>query len=268
MAHISEHLYSFESSSRVSDALDAVLERLSSEAIARNGVFSVGVSGGSLPNVLAATLRHNPRIDFSRWRVVYADERCVPHEHSDSNHGAAVTALFAAIPGINKDNIVAIDAALCTDPAAAADDYSRRLLAAVVDRTHPSTDHSSDPASTSRPLPRIDALLLGMGPDGHTCSLFPGHPLLDERNLLVAPIFDSPKPPPQRITLTLPVVNAAHNVIFVATGDSKANVLHRMVDLHEDFPSARVKPTSGNLYWFIDAGAASSLSAKPLQFKL
>ncbi|GMF30753.1 unnamed protein product [Phytophthora lilii] len=124
-----------------------------------------------------------------------------------------------------------------------------------------------------------------MGPDGHTCSLFPGHPLLEEKTLFVASIEDSPKPPPQRITLTYPVVNNAANVrivsrvwwvarveahldacvqvAFVATGAGKAELIPHMVGIEKrspPLPAANVKPTDGVVYWFIDEDAAAKLS--------
>lgn len=106
-------------------------------------------------------------------------------------------------------------------------------------------------------LPVFDIILLGMGPDGHTCSLFPGHPQINEKERWVTYILDSPKPPKERITLTLPVLNNAHHVYFVATGKDKAPRIEEIVNHTATFPSALVQPTHGELLWFVDKAAMS-----------
>ena len=109
--------------------------------------------------------------------------------------------------------------------------------------------------------PVFDLVLLGMGPDGHAASLFPGHPLVDEVGSLVAPITDSPKPPPERITLTLPVINAAKAVFFVCTGAGKAENLAKILSGAEPpLPAGRVKPAAGSLAWFVDDDAVAEWS--------
>ncbi|NJN96053.1 MAG: 6-phosphogluconolactonase [Anaerolineales bacterium] len=116
-------------------------------------------------------------------------------------------------------------------------------------------------AQVSGPVqfPQFDLILLGLGEDGHTASLFPGHPLLQETERWVAPIFDSPKPPPQRITLTLPVLNNAHHVAFITAGAGKADILPQVFAAGSTLPAHLVQPTSGHLDWFVDEAATAKL---------
>ncbi|KAF0695831.1 Aste57867_13351 [Aphanomyces stellatus] len=227
----------------VGSAVAKLVAELSQASIAASGRFSLALSGGSLPKILEKGLSSlKDGVDFSKWHVFFADERCVPLDHADSNYLACHDALFQHV-SIPRSQIYTI--ALHDDPAVVAQDYTQQL---------------SQLWGTE--LPRFDLILLGMGPDGHTCSLFPGHPLLDETHLWVASISDSPKPPPKRITLTYPVVNNAAAVAFVATGESKAPLMRHMLGVDAQTPSlpaARVHPTQGQTHWFIDEAAAAKL---------
>uniref|UniRef100_A0A2K6K7V9 6-phosphogluconolactonase n=1 Tax=Rhinopithecus bieti TaxID=61621 RepID=A0A2K6K7V9_RHIBE len=153
------------------------------------------------------------------------------------------THLLSRLP-IPESQVITINPELPVEEAA--EDYAKKLRQAFQGDS----------------IPVFDLLILGVGPDGHTCSLFPDHPLLQEREKIVAPISDSPKPPPQRVTLTLPVLNAARTVIFVATGEGKAAVLKRILEDQEEnpVPAALVQPHTGKLCWFLDEAAARLLT--------
>lgn len=139
----------------------------------------------------------------------------------------------------------------------AATEYEFAIRQMVRTRTVAASDNSDSP--------RFDLILLGMGPDGHVASLFPNHPALEVKDDWVTFLTDSPKPPPERITFTLPVINSAANVVVVATGESKANAMHLAIDdipLPESslsLPARLVHPSNGNLIWFMDKPAGSKL---------
>jgi 6-phosphogluconolactonase len=183
------------------------------------------------------------QVDWSTWHVFWADERCVPLTSPDSNYRLARKYLFDHV-NIPPAQIYALDDSL--DPAVAATAYQETLAQVF------------QPASD---LPRFDLILLGMGEDGHTASLFPNHPLLNEIERWVAPIFDSPKPPPERITLTLPVINNARQVIFLTTGAGKAEALSQISKNTDRLPAGMVQPANGDLHWFVDEAAAAGLPA-------
>jgi len=215
--------------------------------------LTVAVSGGSLPKLLAAGIlaaaEGSPvkAIDWSRWQIFFADERLVALDDDDSNFKACYSSLFEQV-GVPRENIHTIDADMEVDAAAKA--YEAKL-------------QSVFGATDTNPV--FDLILLGMGPDGHTASLFPGHALLDYTASWVAPISDSPKPPPKRITLSLPVLNAAKNVFFVCTGAGKSVNLAKVLGVagkdEPMLPAGRVVPTNGELVWFVDNDAAADYAA-------
>ncbi|KAG8517305.1 6-phosphogluconolactonase [Galemys pyrenaicus] len=209
--------------------------------------FALGLSGGSLVSMLARELPSAAApagsASLARWTVGFCDERLVPFEHAESTYGLYRTHLLSRLP-IPDSQVITINPQLPVEEAA--EDYAKKLRQAFQGDS----------------IPVFDLLILGVGPDGHTCSLFPDHPLLQEREKIVAPISDSPKPPPERVTLTLPVLNAARTVIFVATGEGKAAILKRILEDKEEnpLPAALVQPHTGKLCWFLDEAAAKLLT--------
>ncbi|KAL1584093.1 hypothetical protein WHR41_08165 [Cladosporium halotolerans] len=226
------------------------------EAVKRHNTFRVAVSGGSLPKVLAkALLADDPasadRADFSKWEIFYADERCVPLTHEDSNHALVKAELLDKIPAaLGTPKVFPIDETLLDNPQEAADAYEKTLVSIFA-------------ARDSVKLPLFDLLLLGCGPDGHTCSLFPSYPQLRETDAWVLSIEDSPKPPPKRITLSLPVVQHAARTAFVATGAGKKEVLKSIFETEEgrQLPCGLVNEGAGErVSWFCDAAATDGVS--------
>jgi len=186
----------------------------------------------------------NPKAQWDKWHVFFADERCVPLDSEDSNYHLIQTQLLSKVP-VPPEQVHIIDVSLLDDLDELSDAYETDLIKEFA-------------AKNSARYPVFDLILLGMGLDGHTGSLFPGHSLLTEEERWVAWIDDSPKSPPRRITLTYPVINHAHRCAFVATGEAKQDILHDVLDHPEmGLPSSRVRPAQpGKLYWFVDDAAA------------
>jgi 6-phosphogluconolactonase len=239
------NLHRFAALDALSRAAAGQVVHLSAQAIAARGRFTVALSGGSLPKVLCPPLTAEPfrsQVDWSNWHIFWADERCVPLTGPDSNYYLAQKYLFDHVD-IPATQIHPLDDSL--DPTTAAAAYQARLAQVF------------QPESGT--LPRFDLILLGMGEDGHTASLFPGHPLLNETKKWVAPVFDSPKPPPERITLTLPVINNSRQIMFLATGSGKVDTLAQIMNTTAPLPAGMVQPTNGKLHWFVDEAAAAGL---------
>lgn len=219
--------------------LASKLEASADEAINKRNIFKVGLSGGSLVQQLAKTL---PKLstDLSKWKFFFCDERVVPFDDEDSTFGAYMKA-FSNV-NVSEDQFVVINPNL--DAEEAAKNYIKKLS-----EYFPPND-----------TPRFDVLLLGMGPDGHTCSLFPDHPLLNETSVWVAPITNSPKSPPCRITLTFPVLNNAQRSIFVVLGENKASAIKKIHKDNEALPAGQVNSSDGDVIWLLDKAAAAHIA--------
>jgi 6-phosphogluconolactonase len=229
----------------LSTAVAAYVARSAAQAISERGRFLIALSGGSVTTLLARGLLGGPAVDGSTWHVFWADERCVPLTSSESNFRFAKEELFKPL-NIPREQIHTFDDTLSPDAAA-------RFYASTLAQVF-----QPEPGG----LPKFDLILLGMGEDGHTASLFPHHPVLTETQRWVAPVLDAPKPPPERITLTLPVINNARHIVFMATGAAKAAIVSEVLNPNiqpPTLPAQLVSPEDGELQWFIDEAAAINL---------
>jgi len=243
-------LHSFPSGEELTKALAHFIVQAQHEAIEKRDKFSIALSGGSLPKMLKG-LVGNKEIEWEKWQIFFADERAVPLDDPDSTFFLCQNELFSKIPDLPRQNIHSIDESLLDDLEELADDYTTQLVQAFG-------------AKDAARFPVFDLILLGMGPDGHTASLFPGHALLNETEQWVRWIDDSPKPPPKRITLTLPAINHGIRVAFVATGEGKQEMLERVLEHPEEgLPCSRIKPKAGTVYWFVDDAASKTLKKTP-----
>lgn len=215
------------------------------DAIQQQGRFSFVLSGGSTPQRLYRLMAAKPfseQIDWAKVHLFWGDERCVPPDHPDSNYGMAREALLAhvPIPAAQIHRIYGED-----DPGEAAQAYETTLRAFF-----------------GEGLPRMDLILMGMGDDGHTASLFPHSAALDappERWVVENLI---PTKQVWRVTLTAHVINAAKEVMFLVSGAEKADRLNQVLNgpyRPHDLPSQLIRPASGKLLWLVDRAAAQAL---------
>ncbi|KAL7416634.1 hypothetical protein BDY24DRAFT_199638 [Mrakia frigida] len=256
MSHQAPHpqvLYSFPTNDKLVKSVADFVLKAQNDAIKKRGAFCLAISGGSLPSNLRGLIGKKG-VQWDKWEIFFCDERLVPLDHEDSNF-ASVDKLFLSETPITAAQVHTIDVSLLSDPEELADEYERQLIATFAQR---------DAAR----YPVFDLILLGMGPDGHTCSLFPGHALLSEEDRWVAFIEDSPKPPAKRITFTYPVINHAYRVAFVAAGEGKQEVLGKVLDEPElGLPSSRVRPSApGQVFWFTDDAASAKVKYPKTKF--
>jgi 6-phosphogluconolactonase len=218
-------------------------------AVQSKNLFSVALSGGSTPAFLYALLADDPsfqtEVPWDKIHCFWEDERHVPPDHPESNYRMAYDAMLSKVP-IPSENVHRIKAEN-PDAQQVVEEYEATIRTFFQLRTGN--------------FPRYDLVLLGLGPDGHTASLFPGTEALHERNRLVVANWVE-KFHAHRITMTLPVFNEAAFVLFLVSGAEKAKILRQVLEekgRKEPFPSQLVRPTHGRLLWLVDRAAARLL---------
>ena len=204
-------------------------------ALAQRGSCTIALSGGSTPKVLYGVLAEEFReqVPWSRTHFYWSDERHVPPDHPDSNYRMAHEAMLSRVP-VPESNVHRIGS---ENPSAqaAADEYEKIVV------------------------PRLDLILLGLGTDGHTASIFPGSEVLQETRRLVAAPWVA-KLNTYRITMTLPLLNNSASVLFLVSGKEKAEIVKEVLEGPKKYPAQAVQPTNGELIWMLDKDAASQLS--------
>jgi 6-phosphogluconolactonase len=236
-------IYVFNDIQSLSGSAAELVSRLSIEADRKYGLCTIGLSGGSTPCRLYRNLAKSAfriRMPWSRIHLFWGDERCVPPDHPDSNYHLVKETLLngAPVPEVNIHRVRAEES-----QETAADQYEQEMR----DFFEPSPGR----------FPHLDIQLLGMGDDGHTASLFPNGLELYEKDRIV---IGTQKPGGwRRISTTIPVLNASRNVVWMVTGEAKADMLQRALGPADmGVPASMVKP-EGNSYWLVDAAAAARL---------
>jgi 6-phosphogluconolactonase len=230
----------FDTPAQVAAALADAFVEAARNAFLAHARFNVALAGGTTPKATYTLLAQPPYSDAIDWNAVhffFGDERCVPPDHEQSNYRMADLALFEPL-GISDEQVHRMRGE--DDPAQAAASYRDDLIA------------------TLGAQPKLDLVMLGMGPDGHTASLFPGANPLTGEDELVRAVY-APSQSQWRITLTPRVLNAAQTVIFAAEGTSKTAALKAVREGPYDpshFPAQIVAPLSGELIWLVDRSAA------------
>ena len=234
------------------EAMQLAAEMLASiacEAVTLHGEFCLALAGGTTPQPLYDLLADSVRAESIPWQdtqIFFGDERDVPADHADSNYRMAQDRLLGCIP-IRLENLHPMHADVA-DLDLAAQRYTQR----IADRVPAGPDGK----------PAFDLILLGLGADGHTASLFPGTPAVEEQEKLVVSQF-VPILGRNRVTFTLPLINAARNVLFLITGMDKAEAIQRVLsddpEVARQLPGGRVVPTTGKLMFVLDGSAARQI---------
>ncbi|HTO13770.1 MAG TPA: 6-phosphogluconolactonase [Candidatus Binatia bacterium] len=233
----------------LADAAARAVVEIAAEAIAARRRFTVALAGGNTPRATYERLAAPPlreQMPWDRTWIFFGDERGVPPDHPDSNYRMANAALLSKVP-VPAAQVARIRGE-AEDAEAAAADYTRVITEVFGCRRGA--------------LPSFDLILLGMGVDGHTASLFPGSPVLKEVFRPVAAVHAAAAAIPKRFTFTFPLINAAARVMFLVSGSEKAKVLKAVLgETGSSLPASMVRPTHGRLTWLLDRPAAALLGA-------
>ncbi|GHO73707.1 6-phosphogluconolactonase [Ktedonobacter sp. SOSP1-85] len=243
------HISVYSSLDTLSQAAARYVIQVAQEAIVSHGRFTFALSGGNTPKALYKLLAAEPytsQIDWNLVDIFWSDERCVPPESEDSCYRLAMDTMLSKVP-IPASQI-------------------HRMHAEEKDRDAASQAYTEEMRRVfgTSGTPAFDLILLGMGPEAHTASLFPHQPSLQERERLVMPV-SVPKPPPARLTLTPPVLQAPRHVLFLVTGQDKAEAVKEVIEgarNPDEYPAQLVQPTQGDVTWLFDTAAASQLTHK------
>ena len=232
----------------VARAAAELFVKLVAQTASQRSQFRVLLAGGTTPKALytlLASTAYRSRVDWDRIVFFFGDERAVPPDDPQSNYRMANDVLFRPV-GIAESSI-------------------HRMKAEGEDLNAAATAYESVLRASLGTVPRFDLVLLGMGAEGHTASLFPGSPVLREHSRWVAPVLDAPKPPPRRLTVTLPVLNAGHQVLFMVAGRHKAPALREVLEgtaPPEQYPAKCVQPGPERLRWLEDEAAGAELQGR------
>ena len=236
----------FQDADALAEAAARTIGDVARGAVEERGRFMIALAGGATPRLTYTRLAQPPWIDTLPWDrtwVFFGDERGVPPDHPDSNYRMAEETLLGKVP-VPPGQILRM-AGERADLDEAAAEYARTLAAVFGTRRGE--------------LPRFDLILLGMGVDGHTASLFPGSPALKEVFRPVVAVHAAAAAIPRRLTLTYPVLNHAAHVVFLVAGAEKARAVKAVLRDGAHLPAGLVRPTDGRLIWMLDRPAAALL---------
>lgn len=230
-----------------------LIVRLAQQAIAQRGRFTLVLAGGSTPEKTYQCLANSEtaaKIDWSKTFLFFGDERFVPADDFASNFGMVQRALLCR-GHAPMENVFPVPTA-CEMAEIAAYEYGEQIAQFFGQTVR------------TAPPPSFDLVLLGLGDDGHTASLFPDMPALEVRDAWVTSSPPGRLPPPvERVTLTFPILNQARHVLFLVAGEKKASVLHEILESEppvKKYPAAGIQPAGGTLTWLVDEAAANLLT--------